>query len=198
MKLTVFDKELEEWKQESSTPRYKYKVKHFQNLLKKYIHKNNCILELGCGISPYLNHFKNNIKYAIDTSKTLLSLNKDKSTKFYQISATKLPKKWTKKFDVIFCAGLVHHIDNHKLLLKNIYRCLKSNGLFIFIEPASLSLTGIYYCGRLILQNILNKNLTIKLIGFFDKKEKYINYFKFRKLLKRFFFKKKNIIQYNH
>jgi SAM-dependent methyltransferase len=186
----VFDHELEEWKQTYRTPRYKYKVGYFKKVLNRHIKNWHSILELGCGISPYLEDFSECDKYAVDTSESLLKLNKDKKTSFYRLSATELPDEWKNKFDVIYCAGLVHHVKNHDLLLQKIHLCLKQGGLFVFIEPSSTSLTGLYYHTRALVQDILSKRFITKFAMFFDEDEKYIPYFRFKKLLETKGFKK--------
>ncbi len=180
-----FDILLDEWKEQLETPRYNANVKELVYLVNKYMKKNGSVLEIGGGISKHIQHIKSEEKYVLDISKKLISLNEFKDATFLVGDVLNLPKKFEDKFDIIFCNGLVHHIENHQLLIDNIKRCLKAGGLFIFLEPASMSLSGFYFYLKHFLLKILSRKTIIKMSGFIDEKEKYINYFSFRKLMNK-------------
>jgi ubiquinone/menaquinone biosynthesis C-methylase UbiE len=112
----------------------------YTNFSNKY--KNNLkYLDIGCGsgkktimFSKYLNLIKDNIN-GTDI----------KTWGPYQKNKTKLPFKFKyiennqlnypdNTFDVITCILTLHHIENLDNFIKEIYRILKNNGVFILIE----------------------------------------------------------------
>ena len=180
-----FDTLLDEWKEQLETPRYTSNLNELVFTVNKYMKKNGSVLEIGGGLSKHIQYIKSKEKYVLDISKKLISLNKLGNATFLVGDVLKLPKNFENKFDVIFCNGLIHHIQEHQLLIDNIKRCLKLGGLFIFLEPTSISLSGFYFYLKHFLLKIFTKDKIIKMSGFIDEQEKYINYFSFRKLMNK-------------
>ena len=187
-----FNTQIQGWKKETSMKRYKSKVAQFLNILRYYSKDSDSILELGCGVTLYPEYLNYKKYHAIDISEELLKLNDNKNVKFHSMSALELPNEWENKFDIIFCAGVIHHLEKKEwdALFTNIKRCLKKDGLFIFIEPTTTSLSGIYLYAKLTMFYFLGKKRMISIMGFFDEDERYLNYFTFKKILKRHNFQK--------
>lgn len=181
----TFDILLDEWKEQLETPRYISNLNELVSVVNEYIKKDGSVLEIGGGLSKHISHIDSKEKYVLDISKKLISLNNLKGPTFIVGDVLNLPKKFENKFDVIFCSGLIHHIQDHQLLIDNVKKCLKVGGLFIFLEPASISLSGLYFYLKHFLLKIFAKNKIIQISGFIDEEEKYLNYFSFRKLMKK-------------
>jgi len=180
-----FDTEISYWKEQLETPRYASNLNELVENINKYKKYKGDILELGCGISHHISRInspKENL-YAIDTSEELLKLNEFEAN-YFKEDALNMPKEWENKFEVIFCNGLIHHIKDHDLLLQEVRRCLQEGGLFIFLEPTSISLSGLYFKIKHFLLKRIGKDKVQKMSGFIDEEEKYINYFVFQRKLK--------------
>jgi len=177
-----FDEQVKHWKEQLETPRYASNLTHLVTTINKYMNAKGTVLEIGCGISNHLQHIETEDLYALDTSKALLDLNTFPA-KYSNLDVLKLPDAWESKFNTIFCNGLIHHIKDHTLLMQNIRKCLKNGGLFIFLEPTSISLSGLYFKIKHFLIKKLGKEKVTKMSGFIDEDEEYINYFQFKKFL---------------
>lgn len=98
------------------------------------------ILDIGCGSYPYfLNTIKFNKKYGVDPSL----INTDvKNMKLFKndVAKSKLPFN-NNYFDVVTMLAVFEHIDGSKLnkFLKEIFRVLKKNGIFIITTPSPWS-----------------------------------------------------------
>ena len=116
-----------------------------KSLLKDIVHpfnlnkiKNKIIMEVGSGSGRILKNllkFKPNKIYSIEPSKAI-QVAKENNKKnlnkilFFNIKGENI--NFNKKFDYIFSLGVIHHTPNDKIILRNIYRSLKSKGKFIF------------------------------------------------------------------
>jgi len=96
------------------------------------------ILDIGTADGLMLTKIKSEYNdaqcFGIDISIELLKTNKDTNIKLMQADAEKLPfKDYT--FDLIIATALAEHLSSPSRLLKEIYRLLNSNGLFIITFP---------------------------------------------------------------
>lgn len=187
----TFDDDVKLWIEETKTPRYTYITEHLLNILKNLNLRNKNILELECGISPYLKHLSNNRCYGLDVSKKLLEMNKCKNAKFVHGDLLKCSKYFNKKFNLVFMAGVMHHVNekDHEIALKEISKILKRNGKLIIVEPNMISITGFFYILRKTAERILPKKILKGIIGFSSEEERYVFPSRFAKLLKKNRFK---------
>jgi|TARA_Y100000310_G_scaffold56791_1_gene52101 ubiquinone/menaquinone biosynthesis C-methylase UbiE len=103
--------------------------------------KGKKVLDLGCGKGGYsLNLFKEG---AITTSLDITTeyFQNIKGTRFILGNATRMPFK-SNSFDFVFCSSLIEHIKNPDLLLREIKRVLKKNGLCYLSFPPFWSPVG--------------------------------------------------------
>ena len=105
-------------------------------------YRNGRILDIGCGSYPYfLETTKFKEKYGIDPSINLSLVRGSKIVlKKMKLGKTTLSFK-NDYFDVVTMLAVFEHIDNDdlQLILKEIYRILKKNGIFIITTPAPWS-----------------------------------------------------------
>ena len=180
--MSNFDKNISIWQEQLVTPRYNSNLLKLVKMVNEYVTVNGKVLEIGCGISKSLEKIKEKELFACDISENMLGKNTFKGANYYNYDALNLPGEWKEKFDGVFCNDLIHHIEDKQKLINNIKMVLKRGGLFIFIEPSSLSLSGIYYYIKHLFIKI-NKNKVEYFVGFIDEKEKYLNYFKFKNFM---------------
>lgn len=106
--------------------------------LPKFPLKTNLeILDAGCGtgeISCFLSHYAN--VTGIDFSDKSIAIAKKLKAKFhlvhvnfYQGDLTKI--KFRKKYDYIFCMGVLNHIPEMEKAIQNLKSCLKDDGIFV-------------------------------------------------------------------
>lgn len=172
----TFDNYSNDWINYRKTPRYQYLRKYILKLIKDFDKPENRILELGCGISPFLGELKKSTNYGLDISQTLIDKNKSQTATFIKGNVVNCSSYFKVKFDLIFMVGLLHHINgkDHPKVLKQVKKLLKSQGYFILVEPNMISITGIYYLLRIVLTQLFNGNTIRNLIGFYSEDEKYI------------------------
>jgi len=104
-------------------------------------------LDVGCGIGGWslrLTKKKFNV-IAIDISAESIKIARNKSKKeklIYSVircDALKTPFK-SNIFDICFCAGVLHHFRDLKLIISEISRILKNNSRIIAYEPNGLNI----------------------------------------------------------
>ncbi len=116
---------------------------HFKNLwirdsLKiKYPNKKLKILDIGCG-GGFLSNMlalEGHEVIGIDISESSLKVAEKydgtKSVSYIKMDVSEL-SNLNEKFDVICAMDLLEHIEQPELLIKNISKCLTSNGIFFF------------------------------------------------------------------
>ena len=102
-----------------------------QNSLSIKKNTQNTLLDVGSGngyFSHYLSLFFN--VSSLDFSHNILSISPTK--KKIQASATEIPFK-SNSFDVVFCANLLHHVENPSVVIKEMIRV--SSRYVVTIEP---------------------------------------------------------------
>lgn len=100
--------------------------------------KNKHLLDLGCGPGVYAEFFVRNqaIVTLVDASKEMIQITKTKLGNsvhaYVQDLSLGIPNEPECKFDVVVSALTIHYIQNLLPLFKDIYRVLKTDGVFIF------------------------------------------------------------------
>jgi len=99
------------------------------------IDKDYKILSVGCGTAEELNVLHNyGDVYAIDIDKEVLKFAKVcKEVKICDVCELDYPDEF---FDIVCAFDVLEHIEDDKKAVKQIYRVLSKNGVFIFTVPA--------------------------------------------------------------
>jgi len=104
----------------------------------RYITKTTTLLDVGCGTGLLYFLIKNKVKYVygIDNSVKDLKIAQRRGVKseYCDINKNKFPFI-DNFFDVVTCLDVVEHIENPELLLGEIRRVCKKNGLLIIATP---------------------------------------------------------------
>ncbi len=126
--------------------------------------KNTNLLDIGCGTGDVIKTFKSFTKIdfshivGIDTSIAMLNRfihNNNCNAILLKADGTNLPFQ-NESFDIITTAFVIRNINNLNLLFSEIYRVLRKNGIFAFLE---FSLP----------KNRLQKNIFINYLNFWIK-----------------------------
>lgn len=181
-----FDEAVNEWVKETKIPRYIHIKKHVLKLFNKLDLRGKYVLELGCGASPFLSHLKQSHNYGLDLSKKLLDMNNQRVAKFVHGDILKCSRYFNREFDLIFIVGAVHHIDrrDHWLMLGEIKKILKKDGLLLIVEPNMVSMSCVYYLMKRIVEKLLSRKILSK-IHFYSEDEKHVTPFRFKKHLRK-------------
>ena len=94
---------------------------------------NKKILDLGCGMNKYKKYFidKNDF-IGVDVEKSGRKGEQKKPDLFYD--GKKLPFE-DENFDLIICTEVLEHVEDFELVVKEIFRSLKNNGIAIITMP---------------------------------------------------------------
>ena len=147
---------------------------HFKNLSniikKKFSHKK--ILEIGSNDGAFAKNFRKNqiicIEPCLDVGNVLKKKGFKVHLKYFDDELVKLLTKNSNKFDLIFSANTITHINNIEKVLNNIKKILSYKGVFILEEPSFLECykrnafdqfynEHIYVLSAIALKNILTK-----------------------------------------
>ena len=113
----------------------------FFNTLKKEVNKKN-VLDYGCGVGSYTERvikFNPSKITAIDISEKAINIAKEKKNDQnhivdYRVENCESTKLNSNEYDLIYGAGILHHLDLKKSL-NELNRLIGKNGTIIFIEP---------------------------------------------------------------
>ncbi len=121
------------------------------NLFKKYLRKNDVVLEIGAGTGYYSLNISKQVKKltAIEPSKGMIAILKKKINEenIKNIDTIKmgfLRYKTTKKFDRVICCGVLDFIDKPKEFIEKCLNMTKMNGTLIFTIPNRSIFYGMY------------------------------------------------------
>ena len=147
----------------------------FKKLSKKVTKslKPNNILEIGSNDGSFMKNFNKNYIVGIEPCKNVEKITRKKGFKtfpfYWNDTTAKFLLRKFGKFDLIFSANTISHIENLKQVFKNISLVLSDNGTLIIEDPSLLSCLKtntydqfynehIYVFSCVGLQEILNKN----------------------------------------
>ncbi|MGB3848953.1 MAG: class I SAM-dependent methyltransferase [Tunicatimonas sp.] len=123
--------------------RFKYIHSKSRKNTKKYLDKNNVVLDYGCGTGTTACEVANDVKeiYGIDISTKMIEISKGKAAEknienitFAEGSIFDVELK-KESFDRILAFNMLHTIPNPKDVVQRIDELLKPNGLFISVTP---------------------------------------------------------------
>lgn len=95
--------------------------------------KKQTILDLGCGtgtLTVKLLDFGNKV-IGVDSSQNMIDRAKENFGNIEFITCDALALPFEKEFDVVFSNAVFHWINDHNILLHNIFKALKQNGLLV-------------------------------------------------------------------
>lgn len=104
-----------------------------------YVSKSNSILDLGCGTGlicnflaskhPYKNFIGLDFSSAVDYAKHYAEVNNLQNINF--IKDDILSYQTSRKYDLIICQGVLHHIPNIELAIEKIHSLLSNQGVLV-------------------------------------------------------------------
>lgn len=105
-------------------------------LQKKYIPEDSTVIDIGAGYCNFINNIKAKEKHALDHSP-VVKQHADKGVIIHVQDCTDLSNFKNNKFDVVFAAELLEHLDltGIEKFLIHVHRILHPGGLFISMQP---------------------------------------------------------------
>jgi demethylmenaquinone methyltransferase/2-methoxy-6-polyprenyl-1,4-benzoquinol methylase len=146
-KIEFFNKLSERWDENDKVSPDKYRrIVGFLNIKKK-----DKILDIGTGtgvLIPYILEYEKNVEiFAIDIAEKMIEKLKRKNfSKNVKVFVMDICKTSFKKdfFDKVIANACFPHFDNKEMALKEIYRILKRDGIFVISHP-----TGRYHVNEI-------------------------------------------------
>lgn len=123
------------------------------------------VLEVGSGVSEFLDHFPTSQLVLVDLSLELLRANPSPAHRVV-CDGQALPFR-RDVFDLIFYVGIVHHLADQQAGLEEGRRVMAREGRIFLCEPHRHSLNILYYLGRRLLLGLLGVQRMKTLIGCF-------------------------------
>ena len=132
--------EINLWNLDKRHNRYYQDMIRYDNIRKLIPDKSLCILDLGCGdgfLSFFLAQKQHRIT-SLDISQNRLDKFKQVSEKFNikrvlgDVKNTGLPSQF---FDIVVSSEVLEHIEGYEEVIREAWRLLKKNGLFIITVP---------------------------------------------------------------
>lgn len=120
-------------------------------LLKKFRPNFKNLLEIGCGTGFVLKmiaeNFQNSNILGTEIYESVVKIAKKrliklKNIKIFKMDARKM--KQNNKYDIVAAFDVIEHIKEEAIVLNNIYKSLKQNGLLIITVPQHKFLWSIY------------------------------------------------------
>lgn len=116
-------------------PNFKTGGYFFRKYLKNYINNDSIVLDAGCGNNGIIAEFKSIPKLiiGIDVDKKLLAENQIVNKKI-TANLENIPLD-SNSVDIVISEFVIEHLYNPDIVIKEISRILKPEGVFIFITP---------------------------------------------------------------
>lgn len=111
----------------------KYYYSKLKKLLKSLIPENKIVLELGCGTGELLSSLNPKTGVGIDISHKMIEIAQKKYTNpnLHFINSNLKKFKLEYKFDYIFMADVIEHIDNNKDFFNIVVKLMHKDTVFI-------------------------------------------------------------------
>lgn len=173
----VLNKEYAVSRQGKRSHIYRLKRRTFEVLqgIEKFLpQKPGAILDIGAADGLMLNNMKgifpNTTCLGIEYAADLLACSKSKTIHLIQGDALVLPVK-NDAFDVVIAAAIIEHVSDPMQLIREAFRALRKNGIFIVTTPHPFWEKIATYIGHL-KEDDHNESLPLtNLIGLFSKTE---------------------------
>jgi 2-polyprenyl-3-methyl-5-hydroxy-6-metoxy-1,4-benzoquinol methylase len=158
--------------------RFEYIHSKSRNNTKKYLKRDDVVLDYGCGTGTASCEFASLVKeiHAIDISSQMIEIAREKAfagsienVSFLQ--ADIFDKRYEREsFDVILAFNMLHTVPNPNDVISRIYELLKPEGLFISVTPclrqrmsflvsAQIQLVRVFFALRIITNTIIILNI---------------------------------------
>lgn len=123
-----------EWNSTLYDKKHDFVAEYGKGLL-EFVPKNKkqTILDLGCGtgtLTVQLLDFGNKV-IGVDSSQNMVDRAKENFDNIEFIACDALALPFEKEFDIVFSNAVFHWISDHNILLQNIHKVLKQNGLLV-------------------------------------------------------------------
>lgn len=108
----------------------------FYEIAKKYIRKDDVVLDAGCGNADFAKYLNRNDIYMLDGNSETVGRLKEEYINVFHSDATSLPFE-NSFFDVIHTSHLIEHLfpENLYKFMKECDRCLNKDGHLIISAP---------------------------------------------------------------
>ena len=136
--------------------------------------KNKNILEIGCGAGRFTEYFAKYAKLcvSIDLSDAVFFNVSKNNVNVKLAKANFLDLEAKKKFDIVFCRGVIQHTPDPKQSIKKIHEFVKKNGLVIF-DIYKMPKIGLFHPKYLLWRPLIQKLFTYEQFEDFLKKNIY-------------------------
>ena len=133
--ITVQDKAADEYQSKRYSSKYA-RMYHdwWTDLMLKHITIKGRVLDNGCGVGYILERFGPDNAVGMDLSMNMLRHAAKRFDKLVLGSSQQLPFK-ANTFDIVFCRGLLHHLPDPELGIREIHRVLRPNGQVVIVDP---------------------------------------------------------------
>ena len=128
--------------------------KQVSAIIKKFYKKGDKILDFGCAAGHFYNSLKRidkNINYTgFDVTKDYITyarkhFKKNDNLNFHVQSLFKMSSKFKKKFDIVFCSNVLHHLPSIDIPLKNLISASKKYCIIRTLVSSNTHLARFYY-----------------------------------------------------
>ena len=109
----------------------------FFEIAREFLDDDSVVLDIGCGNGSFSDYFKKKSFFLYDGNKQTVASLKNKGHKYvFHGNLPNLPFS-NEQFDLIHCSHVVEHLEIKQFYdsLKEMDRCLKSNGYLIISAP---------------------------------------------------------------
>lgn len=128
--------------------------KQVSAIIKKFYKKGDKILDFGCAAGHFYNSLKRidkDINYTgFDVTKDYITyarkhFKKNDNLNFHVQSLFKMSSKFKKKFDIVFCSNVLHHLPSIDIPLKNLISASKKYCIIRTLVSSNTHLARFYY-----------------------------------------------------